>query len=193
MCNRDWTLKVFVAICGVFTYTASALAGGGNVLPPDAQVKGYSLSDAAAATADFNTGGGPANVPFVVLNSDATVKPGTMLYVPVFFSDDSPPVPPGFPTDVGDQRVDADFLLGLVNTLFGVEDFLVEVDDETTVLSADYISGVKTAPLPDGGGTQYIVSAAFLTPLTPGQHKVGIGGIIDDEPVVFVSYDVTVK
>jgi hypothetical protein len=27
----------------------------------------------------------------------------------------------------------------------------------------------------------------------PGEHTVGIGGIIDNKPVVFVSYTVTVK
>jgi hypothetical protein len=39
---------------------------------------------------------------------------------------------------------------------------------------------------------QYIVSAAFLAPLKPGKHTVGIGGIINGDPVVFVSYEVTV-
>jgi hypothetical protein len=197
MCNPDRVLKVFVAVLGVFTGVASALAGGGNVLPASAHPKGYSLSDIAAATAHYNTdqSSTPPNVPFQILVGDATVTPGTMFYLPIFFADDSPPVAPGFPTDISDQEADADYLYDQA----GVDAFLVQVDDDITVLDASYVRGVKTTPLPDGGGTQYIVSAAFLTPLTPGKHTVGIGGLVDtgtddeDEPVVFVSYNVTVK
>ena len=191
MCYRDRTLKVVVAVLGVFTCTASALAGGGNVLPPDAQPKGYSLSDIALATAAYNGDRSvtPPNVPFEILVGNTTVKPGTMFYVPIFFADDSPPVAPDFPTDLDDEDAIADFLY---NTA-GVGAFVVQVDDKTTILDDDYISGVTTAPLPDGGGTHYIVAAAFLTPLTPGKHTVGIGGLIDGEPVVFRSRDVTVR
>ena len=194
MCNRDRTLKVVVAVLGVFTCTASALAGGGNVLPPDAQPKGYSLSDIAVATAAYNVENflgntsAPPNVPFEIIVGDVTVKPGTMFYLPIFFADDSPPAP-GFPTDIDDEDAIADFLY---NTA-GVGAFVVQVDREITILDDDYISGVKTAPLPDGGGTHCIVAAAFLTPLTPGTHSVGIGGLIDGEPVVFVSYNITVR
>ena len=195
MWTRDRIVKVVVAVLAVFTCTASALAGGGNVLPPDAQPKGYSLSDIAVATAAYNVENflgntsAPPNVPFEIIVGDTTVKPGTMFYLPIFFADDSPPLASPFPTDIDDEDAIADYLYDTA----GVEAFVVQVDREITILDDDYISGVKTAPLPDGGGTHYIVAAAFLTPLSPGKHSVGIGGVINGEPVVFVSYDVTVR
>jgi hypothetical protein len=208
MCNRIRILKVFATVLGFFTCTASALAGDdrrdgndrragdGGVLPDSAKPKGYSLSDIAAATAAYNIDQStpPPNVPFEILVGDTTVKSDTMFYLPIFFADDSPPVAPGFPAHIRDQDADADYLYSLA----GVDAFIVQVDDKLTILDDDYVRGVKTAPLSDGGGTHYIVSAAFLTPLTPGKHTVGIGGIVDmgtddDEPVVFVSYNVTVR
>jgi hypothetical protein len=203
MCNRNRVVKVVLTVLGFLTCTASVLAGGGNVLPPSATPKGYSLSDIAVATAVYNTwfqAGFPApavnvpNVPFEVLIGDTTVKPGTMLYLPIFVVDDSGGAPAGFPADIIDQDADADFLDGLV-AAFGVDAFIVQVDGQTTVLNDDYITGTTTAPLRDGtpAGTHYIVSAAFLSPLAPGNHTVGIGGIIGGEPVVFVSTNVTVR
>ncbi len=192
-CNRGRTATVFMAVVGVLACAASALAGGGNVQPPSAKPKGYSLSDMAVETAAFNVGprtGTAPDVPFHVLVDDATVKPGTMLYLPVFFADNAPPATnPPFPEDVTDQEADADYLL---DTVAGVPAFVVQVDGKTTILSDNYVSGVTTAPLPDGA-TGYIVSAAFLTPLTPGKHTVGIGAVIHGAPVVFVSYNVTVE
>jgi hypothetical protein len=175
-----------------------AMAGGGNVMPSSASPKGYSLIEAAAATAVFNTGpltATPPALPFYTLTGNATVKPGTSLYIPVFFADDSGmPVPP-FPTDITDQEADADYLDGLVSDAFGVEAFIIVVDGKITVLDDSYISGTATAPLKDGppAGTNYIVSAAFLTPLTPGKHTVSIGGIIGGQPVVFATNTVTVS
>ena len=195
--HRGWATKVFSAVLGVLTCTASVLAGGGRVLSPDAAPKGYSLSDIAAETAVYNVGEYIGDtepvpeVPFEVLIDDATVRPGTMLYVPVIFADNAPPLAVSpFPTDLRDSEVDADYLLDVVAS-DDVEAFIVQVDGKTTVLCDDYAVGVKTVKLPDGGD-RYIVSAAFLTPLAPGEHTVGIGGIIDDAPVVFVSYTVTV-
>jgi hypothetical protein len=203
MGNRDRTVKVLVAVLGVFTCTAYAQTGGGNVLPSTANPKGYSLKQMAAATAVYNTGEDtgnpltppPPDVPFLILKGDVTVKPGTVLYLPVFHADDSGGADPGFPADVTDQVACAEFLDGLVLDDFGVEAFIVQVDGQTTVLDDGYISGTTTAPLLDGtpAGTNYIVSAVFLTPLTPGSHTVSFGGIIDGEPIVFVSYDVTVR
>jgi len=134
-------------------------------------------------------------VPFHVLVGDATVKPGTALYLPVFFADDSGGAPPGFPANVNNQAADAAFLSDIALLFFGVEDFLIQVDGRTTVLDEGYISGTPTPPLLDGAppGTNYIVSAAFLTPLTPGKHTIGIGGIIGGQAVVFISMTVTVK
>jgi Divergent InlB B-repeat domain len=80
--------------------------GGGNVLPPTAKPKGYSLTDIAKATAFFATTAPndrsketEPNVPFQILYTSSdpsntfSVRPGTMLYVPIFFADDSEPIP----------------------------------------------------------------------------------------------------
>jgi hypothetical protein len=56
MCNRDWTVKVFVAVVAVLTCTGSALAQGGHVLPACATPHGYSLSRMARETAVYRTG-----------------------------------------------------------------------------------------------------------------------------------------
>lgn len=184
---------------------APALAGGGNVMPPKANQKGYSLTDLAAATALFNTGqvtGNPKtpaepNIPFKVLVGDATVAPGTMLYVPLYFADDSAPIIPPFPKDVTNHASIAAYLDKLLADAFGVQSLFLQVDGQITVLSDDYITGVTTPPLldaaPADAGTHYIVSAAVLSPLTPGTHNVSIGGMIAGKPVVFLSYTVTVK
>ena len=186
--NRDRTVTVLMAVLAVLTCAALALAGGGKVLPPCDLM----LSYAAVETAAYNVGprtGTPPEVPFHILVADATVQSGTILYLPVFFADNAPPpttLP--FPKDIRDQDADADYLYSVA----GVAPFIVQVDGQTTILDDDYVVGVKTAPLPDGGN-RYIVCAAFLMPLTPGEHTVGIGAVIDNEPVVFVSYTVTVK
>jgi hypothetical protein len=203
MCNRKRIASVFVAVLGVLTCTASARAqNGGNVLPSSANPKGYSLAEMAVDTAVYNTGittGNPAtppppDVPFEILVADTTVAPGTMIYLPVFYADDSGGAPPGFPADITDQEADADYLDSYALATYGVTSFIVQVDGKTTVLDDSYISGVTTAPLLDGTppGTHYIISAAFLTPLKPGTHTVAIGGIVGGVPVAFVSYQVTV-
>jgi hypothetical protein len=115
--------------------------------------------------------------------------------MPIFFFDDSGGAPPGFPADITDQKADIAFLKGVLFNTYGITALIVQVDGKTTALDDHYITGVKTAPLLDGSpaGTNYITSSAFLTPLTPGDHTVAIGGIIDGEPVVFLSYHVTVR
>jgi hypothetical protein len=203
MFHRDLTMRVTLAVFGALGAAAPALAGGGNVLPASAKPRGYSLAKIAGATAVYNTGfttGNPATppppeVPFEVLVADATVKPGTMLYLPVFYASDSGTPPPGFPSDITDQAADAAFLDEYVLATYGVEAFIVQVDGKTTVLDDAYIVGVTTPPLLDGTppGTQYITSAAFLTPLTPGQHTVSVGGIVGGVPVAFLTYHVTVR
>ena len=195
------SLPFRVALLGAFVGFAVAASpattgGGGNVLPSNAKSKGYSLADAAAATAVFDTGphdATPPNLPFYTLVHDATVKPGTMLYVPIFHADDSGEDAGKLPADVTDPQAAADYLMGVVSA-FGVDEFIIVVDGEVTVLDDSNIHGLNTPPLLDGppAGTKYIVSGTFVSPLTKGEHTIGIGGIIDGEPVVFVSYDVTV-
>src|SRR5438105_1762545 len=100
---------------------AGPAAADGNVMPSTAKPKGYSLAAAAGATAVFDTGphdATPPKLPFYTLVNDATVKPGTTLYVPVFHADDSGVVEGAFPADVTNQQADADYLMGLVKSDF---------------------------------------------------------------------------
>jgi len=198
--NRGRTLKVLIAVAGALTCAASALAGG-TVLPPNATPNGYSLSDMAVATAAYNDIGDSEpipDVPFEVLVgsvADYSVRPGTMLYVPVFYADNSLPlVVSPYPKDLQDPTADTDYLLDCADADSPpgteIEAFLVQVDGKTTVLSDDYSVGVKIK-LSDSAD-RYIVAAAFVAPLTPGEHTVGVGGIIGGAPVVFLSYTVTV-
>jgi hypothetical protein len=186
MCTPDRIVKVFVAVVGVLTCTAS-LAQGGNVLPANATPNGYSLLDMASATAAYNIGPGtPPNVPFHLLPGSTTVDSSTTLYLSVFYTDDAPPLPiTPFPTDITDQHADALYLDSVALALFNVTGFFVQVDGQTTPLTDDYTRGVAV-PLPDGG-SNYIVSATFLSPLGLGQHTVGLGGYINGQPQVFVS------
>jgi hypothetical protein len=167
-------------VLGVATSASTAFAGGGNVLPSTAKPKGTSLSEMATATAAFNVGnrtqGQEPNTPFQILyvdvvtgNSTYTVKTGTMFYLPVFYNDNSPPVIGNFP-DVTDKAA-----LNFYNfdpSQVGIRSLEVEVDGKVTSLDAGYVVGVKTPPLPDGGGTSYIIAAVFLSPLTKGTHQV---------------------
>jgi len=194
----------FVAIFGMaLSAAASALADDRDILPADASPEGYSLMRIAKDTAVYNTGQmtsnpetpPPPDVPFHILVADATVRRGTLFYLPVFVADDSGGTPPGFPVDIQDQHADAAYLNSVLLSSYDVTDLIVQVDGRTTILHNEYIVGVKTAPLLDGtpGGTHYIVSAAFLSPLSPGEHTVAIGGIIGGMPVAFLSYNVTVR
>jgi hypothetical protein len=85
MWTPDRIVKVFVAVVGVLTCTAS-LARGNSVLPANATPNSYSLSNMAAITAAYNEAGGtPPNVPFdIIITSPATVDSSTTLYVPIF-------------------------------------------------------------------------------------------------------------
>ena len=179
---------VLLVAAAALAWASVALAGsGGQVAPADAHVLGYLLAQAAGATAAFNVGPRTPDtlpdVPFQILyigpgpaGTTFVVKPGTMLYVPVFFSHDSPPVVGDFPADVSDQEDDADYFFDPDE--LGASDLTVTVDGKATELGPDYVAGATTAPLPDGGGTHYIAVAAFLTPLSKGTHTVTISGAV---------------
>ena len=118
--------------------------GGGNVLPPTDKPKGYSLSDIAKATAFFSTSGPDnrseatePNVPFQVLydsnvndpHNTFFVGPSTTFYVPIFYSDDSPPITGNFP-DVRDQKAVEKYLSS--HKELGAEFIEIEVDGKVT-------------------------------------------------------------
>jgi len=156
------------------------LAGGGNVLPPTAKPRGYSFSDMAKATAYFNTGGRASNTPntpfqiLYVIDSQTSntfeVSQGSMFYVPMVFTDNSPSRLVGVFPNINIREE-------LLNYFYSPDQLgnnytQILVDGEVNSLGSDYVVGVPV-PLADGG-TQYIVSAAFLTPLSNGTHTVEI-------------------
>jgi List-Bact-rpt repeat protein len=172
--------------------SVSENVGGGNVLPPTAKPKGYSLTDIAKATAFFATRGpndpngrsksNEPNVPFQILydsninvpHNEFSVRPGTMLYVPIFLVTDSPEITGNFPANVDDPKAVEHYILDQQE--LGATNLDIEVDGKITSIVGNprYFVGVTTEPLADGGGTHYITAAVFLTPLTKGTHTVTI-------------------
>jgi len=196
--------KRSVVLMSLFSFACAGkvLADGGNVLPSSQQVNGYSLATAAQATAVYNTGvqagnpdtPPPPTLPFSLVVGNATVPQNSYIYVPIFDEDNSAPADPNFPSDISNQAADAAYLDNYVLTNYGVSSFLVQVDGQNTVLDDSYITGVNTPTLLDGspGGDEYISSSAFLSPLSPGDHTIGIGGLISGDPAIFLSYSVDV-
>ncbi len=204
-----WMATILAIVITLFMSTAPSYAGivdqqdqksesmenGGNVLPPKAQPKGYSLSDMAKATAAFNvTNPRPDVFPEVVngkpfqglfitpANTTNTfnVKRGTMLYVPVSAIDDSPTIVGTFPK-VGDQKALEFYIYN--HSQLGTQYINITVDGKVTSLDDKYVVEVKVPPLPDGNGTQYITAAAFLTPLKRGTHTVEISTLEDGDAI----------
>ena len=190
-------VRVALGPLALLASAAPALAGG-DLLPSSQAVGGYSLADAAGTTAVFNTGTAAHNpstpalptLPFDVVTGDTTESPNTHVYLPIYYADNSPPVDPNFPANISNPQVNSSYLLGSA----GVSRFLVQVDGQTNYLDSSYITAVNTPTLLDGtpGGNEYISISAFLSPLSPGTHTVGIGGTISGTDHVFLSYAVNV-
>jgi hypothetical protein len=160
---------------------AKSVASGGNVLPAEARPHGFSLAEAAFATAYFNTGPRDSeslleNFPFRMLyitpdySNSFSVSTGTMLYVPVIYSDDLDAAYWPYP-DVTDPAAVAAYYFDPQQ--LGAEYIRIIVDGQATDLGPAYAVGVVTPNLPDGGNN-YTVVAAFLTPLSKGTHTVAI-------------------
>jgi hypothetical protein len=212
-----------VGVLAVSIFATSALAGGGHVIPTTEKPRGYSLSDMAKATAFFNTSWprdpkDTPNTPFQILyyyqieikgeqpkteQGTFTVGPGTMLYVPILYSDDTPPVVGDFP-DVSNQAAVLNYFTNPAE--FGNVSIAIVVDGIQRPLGPDYVVGVGPVRLNDAGpnGTpglrygNYIVAAAFLTPLNKGEHEVGlyfkcIGAALNGTWEDSRTYKVTVK
>lgn len=167
---------------GKMSVRSDLASGGGQVLPPRGNPLGYSLAAAAAATAYFNTGPRtpdtlPAGFPFQILyvapggsSNTFTVNPGTMLYVPVVYSDDTDSAYWPYP-DVTDPKAVSAYYFDRAQ--LGIDFAKVVVDGKETVLGPQYAVGAVTPGLPSGGNN-YTVIAAFLAPLSRGTHTVKI-------------------
>jgi hypothetical protein len=182
------SLAVYAGVPDVSGKSVVAPMGGGNVLPAQAQAKGYSLTNLAEATAAFNVtdhSGPPPGVPFQMLvwrgdNAPFHVRPGTMLYVPILYNSDSPPVVGNYP-DVTDREALLEYWYS--QREFGVVYTNITVDGQVTSLGPDYLVGVKfDEQLPDTA-MQYMTVAAVLTPLTKGQHTVEISALATGDAI----------
>ena len=166
---------------------SSAASGGiGHGFPPSLA----QLEQAAALTAAFNEGPRtadlyPTGLPYQLLyfppsgeqnntgGTDTTfyVAPGTRLYVPVFFNDNSNPVIGDFPP-AGDRAALLYYMFSPQQ--IGVEYATITVDGQELTLTAPYFVQVEaTSPLPTGASL-YQAAAAILTPFSKGTHTVGI-------------------
>jgi hypothetical protein len=150
-----------------------------GVLPADAKPHGILLSDMARLTAHFNVGDrlGPVpQTPFQILfESDAQtgtfhVRENTYLYLPVVYSDNSPPLLGNFPRNIFNQRALQHYWFSQREIGTTITD--VTVDGKTYKLGARHVTGaVFTDPLPTTA-TQYLVAAAFIAPLPVGTHTI---------------------
>jgi hypothetical protein len=161
---------------------------GGHVLSARAEPHGFSLVEIAKATAAFNVtdhSGTPPSIPCQMLYTTPTnsfdVPAGTMLYVPVLQNDDSPPVIGTFP-DFSNREALLQYFYS--QKQLGVQYTTLTIDGKETSLGGDYLVGVTVPPLPDGGGTHYMVVAAFVSPLPAGRHVVSISALVTGAALV---------
>jgi hypothetical protein len=104
-----------------------------------------------------------------------SVFPGTMFFLPVAYSDDSPPILGDFPTSA--SAVGNYFFS---RAQLGGHDLAIIVDGKVTPIGPAYAAGpVLTPGLLDGGGSHFTQLGALLTPLPPGTHTVTIRGTFD--------------
>ncbi|NCC34430.1 MAG: hypothetical protein EOM24_20810 [Chloroflexia bacterium] len=97
--------------------------------------------------------------------------------------DDSPPILGDFPDNPDEAK-----LYFVDPAQIGAHDGFIDVDGTRYAIGPDYLAGpVTTAPLPTGGGTHYMVLAAFMRPLPVGAHTVSMG-ITFDGAVVLEAY-----
>jgi hypothetical protein len=192
-----WTSRIFALFMAAFfctslpvstAYAAAGHSGASHdddhteqagVLPAEARPHGYSLSDMARLTAAFNVSDrlGPLpNTPFQILyesahqNGTFHVRENTHLYLPVAFSDNSPPILGNFPRSVLNQRAVKHYWFSQREIGTTITD--VTIDGKTYKLGARHVAGaVFTEPLPTSG-TQYLVAAAFIAPLPVGVHTI---------------------
>ncbi|MFZ4641463.1 MAG: PTPA-CTERM sorting domain-containing protein [Nodosilinea sp.] len=157
---------------GLETQAALATGFGGQVLPANAIINGYSLTNAAEVHVPWLANGGPLPVtPFeqlVVTISDYIVTDSTYFYVPVFGANNfPPPFPDPFPSTLTEAR------FALFDPSQADLSGTVTVDGLTTVLGPEYLVGPVSYT--QGGSTyQQYQLGTFLSPLAVGSHTVTI-------------------
>ena len=183
-----------VAFGMTMTLAVAATGRSGQVLPPAAKVAGWTLDDMAFAVADFSiSGNDPAfypDTPFQILYrhgapgpgqgaNSFNVRPGTYFYVNVVFFDDSAPIIGDWPADHDEA---ADYFFG--RDQLGGHDLFINVDGRTTSMDDPGYIGMAETPTSPDGSAHIAKIAAFLAPLSPGDHEVTIGGVFDGDAII---------
>jgi len=157
-CHKVFTILVLMATVWTVRSSGSGLGTrGGEVLPPTAKPKGYSLSDMARATAFFNTGPRTLdtypNTPFQILYTppNATsntfeATPDTIFYLPLFYSDDTAPAIGNFP-DVRKRDAVLNYFYSWAQ--LGNKYTAIVIDGEWHFLWFGYVVGVGPVSLGD--------------------------------------------
>jgi hypothetical protein len=182
---------------------------GGNIIPPTTKVQGYSLDDVAKAIASFTASGNNLaflpQTPFQILyiqdftnnTGTFTVPPGTILFVPLGASDNSPPVVGNYPNN---SQEAADYVFG--SQQLGSTFEIVVNGVKTIIDDPRYIGGPVSTPGLPNGGSKFLQVGVFLTPLSPGEHTISgrfsaNGQAVIDilgQPFIFsFTYKITVK
>lgn len=188
LCAMTVALACAPALAGLGPDPAGAGAepqrhGQGKVMPANARPHGYSLHHMARVTAAFNVSDRSGsvvplpNTPFHILYTSAAnpgnnfqVMQGQFMYVPVAYNTNSLPIIGDFPASVENRRQLLRYWYSQRQLGTVITD--ITIDGKKTCLGGDYLAGVDfSSPLPDGG-TRYMAPAAFIRPLSPGQHTV---------------------
>ena len=204
--SRRTVATLAVGLC-LAASSLSAVAGSGQVLPPTATPKGWSIDDMASAVANFSISGNNLayypDTPFQIIyrhpGNAFTVRPGTFLYVKVIFIDDSPPILGDWPAD---ESGVAEYWFG--RTQLGGHDMEIEVDGRVYSLdNPGYVGGPVLTPNSPSGSEHFLQSGAFVTPLSKGTHTLTIRGVMDGDAlldatggfpfVLNITYTITVE
>ena len=178
---KSFALTCFSALSLLAVAPARSATLGGDILPSNTVLNGFSLTDMAAAIAPWQDSilppGNPAllpSTPFQLLTlaaSNYTVSSDTYFYVPIASVNDSPTILGTFPTNASqaesywfDTRQ-----LGVTAS--------ITVDGQKSFLDASYLAGPVNVPLPTGGGNNSVVFATFLAPFAPGTHTVSVQSV----------------
>jgi hypothetical protein len=170
---KSFALTCFSALSLLAATPARSATLGGDILPSNTVLNGYSLTDMAAAIAPWQDTFDPAllpSTPFQLLTAataNYNVTPDTYFYVPIASVNDSPPILGTFPTDASQSAFywyDAS-QLGVTAS--------ITVDGQETFLDPSYLAGPVNVPLPNGGSNT-ILFATFLTPFALGTHTVSV-------------------
>ena len=149
------SMVVLAVVISVLAPAVASAAGGGQVMPPQARPYGWSLTDMTLASAYFTTSYNDPmyypDTPFQVLywmmdgdiNGFFAVRAGTYFYVPVFWFDDTQPMPLPIPATNAEA-----ITYSFDPAWFALKDLQIVVDGEVTPIGPEYLAGPVMAPEP---------------------------------------------